>query len=202
MSDHGVCALSNVGCDYAVQYVNDSHGCILCIWSWFPPVPGISSCTFRVPVQTFLQTGLHTFEVSLKLLASRVCGHQQGIPRSGCWWSSIFMSRLMTSLKRSWGRPLALSPCANSLYSKSFGILPSSILLTCSSQRRQCYFSIVYMLGRFAHWITSLFVIRSCHVMPIIATSASSADNMSLLNTFVILVLYPHKYNFNWDYCM
>ena len=60
---------------------------------------------------------------------------------------SAWRSRLHTSMKRSWGRPVGLFPVASSPYKRSFGMRPSFIHVTCPSHRMRLWFKRVYRLG-------------------------------------------------------
>ena len=57
---------------------------------------------------------------------------------------SAWRSRLHTSLKRSWGRPVGLFPVTSSPYKRSFGMRPSFIRVTCPSHRMRLCFKRVY----------------------------------------------------------
>ena len=87
---------------------------------------------------------------------------------SQCWQSMprARMSRLHTSLKRSWGRQTAFLPEASSPYIKSFGIRPIAILRTCPSHRSLRCLSRVCIVRRLAPNRTPLLVVLSLHEMP------------------------------------
>ena len=78
---------------------------------------------------------------------------------------SAWRSRLHTSLKRSWGRPVGLFSVVNSPYKRSFRMQPYSIHATCSSHRMRLCFKGVCKLSIPAFSSTALFVTMSCHVI-------------------------------------
>ena len=80
--------------------------------------------------------------------------------------SRAFMSLLTTSEYRSFGRPMLRFPDVNSPYSRSLGILPSSMRWTWPSQRSLHCLRMVCMLGRPALDKTSALVTLSCQEMP------------------------------------
>ena len=69
---------------------------------------------------------------------------------------SAWRSRLHTSLKRSWGRPVGIFPVASSPYKRSFGRRPSFIRVTCPSHRMRLCFKRVYKLGISASLVLSI----------------------------------------------
>ena len=106
-------------------------------------------------------------DVSVSLKVSRPCitaplQADLSLARVSQEFVSMFMdfrSRLQVSLNRSCGLP------AGSRYRMPFGILPSSILQTCPSHRRQRCFNREYMLGRFALSRPSVLGTLSCQAM-------------------------------------
>lgn len=79
--------------------------------------------------------------------------------------SASFMSRLQTSLKRSWGLPVGVGdPSHSSPYRMTFGMRPVPMWHMCPSHPRCLWPSSENRLGMPAHCRTSVLVTLSCHL--------------------------------------
>ena len=118
-----------------------------------------------------------SFTVCLQASLSVAVTSQESVFMPSAW-----KSRLRTSLKCSWGRPLGLFPVASSPYKRCFGMRPSFIRVTCPSHRMRLCFKRVCKLGIPAFSSITLIVTLSCHVIHRISLRQRMGNTFNLFS--------------------